>query len=65
MAALGPDQLRHLVVHGLVQDGEARAHGEREQALLGGARDLGERELHLLGQRPLGGLRGRDDLDGV
>jgi hypothetical protein len=27
--------------------------------------DLGERELDLLGQRALGGLRRCDDLDGV
>ncbi len=65
VAALGPRELCHLVLHRLVQHGEPGPDGEREQALLRSAGDLAQRELHLVGQRPLGDLVGRDDLDGV
>ena len=65
VAAPRARDLLDLVLHRLAQDGEPGAGRQREQPLLGGARDLRERDLHLLGQRLLGGLRRRDDLDGV
>jgi hypothetical protein len=64
VASDGPDELADLVLHRLRQHREPGADGEREQPLLGMPGDLGERDLHLLGQSALGGVRGRDDLNG-
>lgn len=60
-----PGDLGNLVLHRLVEHGEAGPGRKRQQPLLGGAGDLGERELDFLRQRLLGRLLGRDDLNGV
>ncbi len=61
VAAPGP-AISDLVLHRLVEHGEAGSGRERQQPLPGGAGDLGERELDFLRQRPLGCLLGRGDL---
>jgi hypothetical protein len=58
VAALGTDQPGDVLGQQRLQHLQARAHRQGEQALAGGAGQLGNRQRHLLGQLELGVVGG-------